>query len=99
MSVSELKLKIFREIDSLEKNSLVELHRILLNFIISAVDQSHRSRTVWGSSRSGEYGCQSADLLPEWWNDPRLFPETWAHIRSCHAKYIRSVGKMMDVEM
>jgi hypothetical protein len=33
MSVSELKLKIFREIDSLEKNSLEELHRILLNFM------------------------------------------------------------------
>lgn len=33
MSVSELKLKIFREIDSLEKNSLEELHQILLNFM------------------------------------------------------------------
>jgi len=33
MSVSELKLKIFREIDSLEKSSLEELHQILKNFI------------------------------------------------------------------
>ncbi len=33
MTVSDLKLKIFRQIDSLEKNRLEELYGVLLNFI------------------------------------------------------------------
>jgi len=33
MTVSDLKLKIFREIDSLEKNRLEELYGVLVNFI------------------------------------------------------------------
>lgn len=33
MTVSDLKLKIFREIDSLEKNRLEELYGVLINFI------------------------------------------------------------------
>jgi hypothetical protein len=33
MTVSELKLKLFRQIDSLEKNKLEELYGVLLNYI------------------------------------------------------------------
>ncbi len=33
MTVSELKLKISRQIDSLEKNRLEELYGVLINFI------------------------------------------------------------------
>jgi len=33
MTVAELKLKIFRQIDSLEKNRLEELYGVLKNFI------------------------------------------------------------------
>ena len=33
MTVSDLKLKIFRQIDSLEKNRLEELYGVLSNFI------------------------------------------------------------------
>jgi len=33
MTVAELKLKIFRQIDSLEKNRLKELYGVLKNFI------------------------------------------------------------------
>ena len=33
MTVSDLKLKIFRQIDSLERNRLEELYGVLLNFI------------------------------------------------------------------
>jgi hypothetical protein len=33
MTVADLKLKIFREVDSLEKNQLEELYGILLNFL------------------------------------------------------------------
>ena len=33
MTVSDLKLKIFRQIDSLEKNRLEELYGVLINFI------------------------------------------------------------------
>jgi hypothetical protein len=33
MTVSDLKLKIFRQIDTLEKNRLEELYGVLLNFI------------------------------------------------------------------
>ncbi|MHC1777782.1 MAG: hypothetical protein AB9834_20450 [Lentimicrobium sp.] len=32
MTVSDLKLKLFRQIDSLEKNRLEELYGVLLNF-------------------------------------------------------------------
>jgi len=35
MTVSDLKLKIFRQIDSLEKNRLEELYGVLMNFINS----------------------------------------------------------------
>jgi hypothetical protein len=33
MTIAELKLKIFRQIDSLEKNRLEELYGVLKNFI------------------------------------------------------------------
>lgn len=33
MTVSDLKLKIFRQIDSLERNRLEELYGVLLNFL------------------------------------------------------------------
>jgi hypothetical protein len=35
MTVSDLKLKIFRQIDSLEKSRLEELYGVLMNFINS----------------------------------------------------------------
>jgi len=33
MTISDLKLKIFREVDSLEKNRLEELYGVLINYI------------------------------------------------------------------
>jgi hypothetical protein len=33
MTISDLKLKIFRQIDSLERNRLEELYGVLINFI------------------------------------------------------------------
>ncbi len=33
MTVSELKLKLFRQIDTLDKNRLEELHGVVLNFL------------------------------------------------------------------
>jgi len=33
MTVAELKLKIFRQVDSLEKNRLEELYGVMLNYI------------------------------------------------------------------
>lgn len=33
MTISDLKLKIFRQIDSLEKNQVEELYGVLVNFI------------------------------------------------------------------
>ena len=40
MTVSDLKLKIFREIDSLEKSRLEELYGVLKNFINGKKDIS-----------------------------------------------------------
>lgn len=40
MTVSDLKLKIFRQIDSLEKNRLEELYGVLINFINEKKDIS-----------------------------------------------------------
>jgi predicted transcriptional regulator len=40
MTVAELKLKIFRQIDSLEKNRLEELYGVLKNFINGKKDIS-----------------------------------------------------------
>jgi len=40
MTVSDLKLKIFRQIDSLEKNRLEEFYGLLLNYINSKKDIS-----------------------------------------------------------
>ena len=40
MTVSDLKLKIFRQIDSLEKNRLEELYGLLLNYINGKKDIS-----------------------------------------------------------
>jgi len=44
MTVSDLKLKIFRQIDSLEKNRLEELYGVLLNFINEKKDISDWER-------------------------------------------------------
>jgi hypothetical protein len=33
MTISDLKLKIFRQVDSLEKNRLEELYGVLINYI------------------------------------------------------------------
>ncbi len=40
MTVSDLKLKIFRQIDSLEKNRLEEFYGILINYINEKKDIS-----------------------------------------------------------
>ncbi|MFC1730072.1 hypothetical protein ACFL6I_07015 [candidate division KSB1 bacterium] len=40
MTVSELKLKIFRKIDSLEKNRLEELYGLLINYLNGQKDIS-----------------------------------------------------------
>ncbi len=40
MTVSDLKLKIFRQIDSLEKNKLEEFYGVLINYINSKKDVS-----------------------------------------------------------
>ena len=40
MTVSDLKLKIFRQIDSLEKNRLEEFYGLLLNYINGQKDIS-----------------------------------------------------------
>jgi hypothetical protein len=40
MTVSDLKLRIFREIDSLEKNKLEEFYGLLMNFINGKKDIS-----------------------------------------------------------
>jgi hypothetical protein len=40
MTVSDLKLKIFRQIDSLEKNRLEEFYGLLLNYINGKTDIS-----------------------------------------------------------
>jgi hypothetical protein len=40
MTVSDLKLKIFRQIDSLEKNRLEEFYGVLLNYINGQKDIS-----------------------------------------------------------
>jgi len=42
MTVSDLKLKIFRQIDSLEKNRLEELYGVLTNFI-----NGHKDMNDW----------------------------------------------------
>jgi len=38
MTVAELKLKIFRQVDSLEKSRLEELYGVMLNYINSQKD-------------------------------------------------------------
>jgi len=40
MTVSDLKLKIFRQIDSLEKNRLEEFYGLMMNYINSKKDLS-----------------------------------------------------------
>ena len=40
MTVSDLKLKIFRQIDSLEKNRLEEFYGLLLNYVNGKKDVS-----------------------------------------------------------
>jgi hypothetical protein len=44
MTVSDLKLKIFRQIDSLEKNRLEEFYGLLLNYINGKKDISDWDR-------------------------------------------------------
>jgi len=44
MTVSDLKLKIFRQIDSLEKNRLEEFYGLLLNYVNSKKDISDWER-------------------------------------------------------
>jgi len=44
MTVSDLKLKIFRQIDSLEKNRLEEFYGLLLNYMNSKKDISEWKR-------------------------------------------------------
>ena len=42
MTVSDLKLKIFRQIDSLEKNRLEELYGVLTNFMNGQKDTNEK---------------------------------------------------------
>ncbi len=44
MTVSDLKLKIFRQIDSLKRNRLEELYGVLLNFLNEKKDISDWER-------------------------------------------------------
>ena len=44
MSISDLKLKIFRQIDSLEKSRLEEFYELLLNYINGKKDISDWER-------------------------------------------------------
>jgi hypothetical protein len=44
MAVSDLKLKLFRRIDSLEKGRLGELHGVLINYINGKKDLSDWSK-------------------------------------------------------
>jgi len=44
MTVSDLKLKIFRQIDSLERNRLEEFYGLLLNYVNSKKDISDWER-------------------------------------------------------
>jgi hypothetical protein len=43
MNASELKLKIFRQIDSLEKTSLEDFYGVLINYV-----NSHKELNDWG---------------------------------------------------
>jgi hypothetical protein len=40
MTVSDLKLKLFRQIDSLEKNRLEELYGVVINYFNGQIDVS-----------------------------------------------------------
>ena len=51
MTVSDLKLKIFRQIDSLERNRLEELYGVLLNFINEKKDIGDWERLTDGQKQ------------------------------------------------
>lgn len=42
MTISELKLKIFRQVDSLEKNRLEEIYGVIINYI-----NGHKDISDW----------------------------------------------------
>jgi hypothetical protein len=51
MTVSDLKLKIFRQIDSLEKNRLEEFYGVLINYINEKKDISDWDRLTVGQKQ------------------------------------------------
>jgi len=51
MTVSDLKLKIFRQIDSLEKNRLEEFYGLLLNYINGKKDISDWDRLTFAQKQ------------------------------------------------
>jgi hypothetical protein len=51
MTVSDLKLKIFRQIDSLEKNRLEEFYGLLLNYINGKTDISEWEKLTPGQKQ------------------------------------------------
>jgi hypothetical protein len=44
MTVSDLKLKLFRQIDALEKSKLEEIYGVLINYINEQIDISEWSK-------------------------------------------------------
>ena len=56
MTVSDLKLKIFRQIDSLEKNRLEEFYGLLLNYINGKKDISDWEKLT-PAQKQGSNGC------------------------------------------
>ena len=52
MTVSDLKLRIFREIDSLEKNKLEEFYGLLMNYINGEKDISDWEKLT-GNQKQG----------------------------------------------
>jgi hypothetical protein len=53
MTVAELKLKIFRQVDSLEKGRLEELYGVFLNYINGQKDANDWSQIIKLSSKQG----------------------------------------------
>jgi hypothetical protein len=53
MSTSELKLKLFREIDSLEKSKLEQIYGLVLNFINNDNDDTEEWNTLTITQQKG----------------------------------------------
>jgi len=53
MSTSELKLKLFREIDTLEKSKLEQIYGLVLNFINNDNDDTEEWNTLTTTQQKG----------------------------------------------